>query len=197
MNPVLQSSIPVRRPSPEWTDEDLVSACLRGDQDAWSALVEKYKNLVYSVPLKYRMPADDAADIFQAVWTELYTELTKLRSPGALRSWLATVATHKCYHATRKARRVESTSEPDADVPDQRSLISEIREQLEREQMLREATARLPDRCREIVRLLFYSEPPLSYAELARRLGLAEGSIGFIRGRCLQRLRRTLHQMGF
>jgi len=35
----------------------------------------------------------------------------------------------------------------------------------------------------------------LTYA--AKRLGLAVGSIGFIRGRCLQRLQKALEQMGF
>ena len=197
MNSALQSLLSGKKPSADWTDEDLVSACLRGSQDAWSILVDKYKNLVYSVPMKYRMTPEDAADVFQSVWTELYTELSKLRSPGALRSWLVTVATHKCYHASRKARRAEAASEPEVDVPDARSLITETHEQIEREQMLRQATARLPHRCREIIHLLFYQDPPLSYAELARRLGLAEGSIGFIRGRCLQRLRRFLSQMGF
>jgi len=70
-------------------------------------------------------------------------------------------------------------------------------EELEREQMLREAMAQLPPRCRKLVELLFYQEPPLAYAEVARRLGLATGSIGFVRGRCLKRLQRILEDMGF
>ena len=45
---------------------------------------------------------------------------------------------------------------------------------------------------------LFFSEPPLPYAEVAkRRLGLATGSIGFIRGRCLKKLQRALQDSGF
>ena len=70
-------------------------------------------------------------------------------------------------------------------------------EQVEREQMLRDATASLPPRCQEMIRLLFFLEPPLAYSEVAKRLGLATGSIGFIRGRCLKRLRNALQQMGF
>ena len=48
-----------------------------------------------------------------------------------------------------------------------------------------------------MIRLLFYADPPLPYREVARRLGLATGSIGFIRGRCLRRLEKTLREMGF
>jgi DNA-directed RNA polymerase specialized sigma24 family protein len=42
------------------------------------------------------------------------------------------------------------------------------------------------------MQLLFYSEEQLTYAEVAARLGIAEGSIGPIRGRCLERLRHQL-----
>jgi RNA polymerase sigma factor (sigma-70 family) len=70
-------------------------------------------------------------------------------------------------------------------------------EEIEREQMLKEAAASLSPRCQEMIRLLFYQEPPLPYREVARRLGLATGSIGFIRGRCLQRLQKKLQAMGF
>ena len=47
-----------------------------------------------------------------------------------------------------------------------------------------------------MIRLLFYHQPPLSYREVAERLGLATGSIGFIRGRCLKRLERALAKWG-
>jgi len=197
MNQVFPKLFSNAKASSTWSDEELVAACMNGDQDAWSALIDKYKNLVYSVPVKYRMTPEDAADIFQSVWAELYTELSKLRSAGALKSWLVTVATHKCFHATRKARRMEYTAEPDVELVDQRALAAEVREQVQREQILREATAQLPERCRTIVELLFYKDPPITYADLASRLGLSEGSIGFIRGRCLQRLKKQLEQMGF
>ena len=62
--------------------------------------------------------------------------------------------------------------------------------------MLRDAIQELPDRCREMVRLLFYHQPPLPYKEVADRLGLAEGSIGFIRGRCLKKLRVQARRYG-
>ena len=52
-------------------------------------------------------------------------------------------------------------------------------------------------RCQEMIRLLFFSDPPLPYNEVAQRLGLATGSIGFIRGRCLKKLQSVLEDMGF
>jgi RNA polymerase sigma factor (sigma-70 family) len=182
---------------PAWTDEQLVAECLQGSQQAWEALVEKYRNLVYSVPVKYRMPHQDAADVFQAVWTELFAELPRLRSAGALRSWLITVAGHKCYQWKRQLRTQDQTPDAALDLVDKQAFYPEWRQAVEREQMLRDALFQVPPRCREMVHLLFYEQPPLPYKDVAERLGLAEGSIGFIRGRCLKKLRSVLEQMSF
>lgn len=187
-----------QHPTPAWGDEELVAACREGDQRAWTALVKKYKSLVYSVPVKYQMSQEDAADIFQSVWLELYNELSRLRQPAALKSWLVTVASNQCYHWKLK-RRKQGERDSDLDmeaIQDDRSM-ERLHEEVEREQTLREAIVRLPARCQTMVQMLFYSDPPLPYSEVARRLGLAEGSIGFIRGRCLQKLRRILEEQRF
>ena len=197
MMPAVEAKAPKRAAPPVPADDKLIADCLRGDQDAWSALVDKYRNLVYSVPVKYRMPPQDAADVFQAVWTELFAELPRLRSAGGLRSWLITVAGHKCYQWKRQQSAHAQTSDVNYEPIDRQASYPEWRQEVEREQMLRDALFELPPRCREMVRLLFYHQPPLPYKEVAERLGLAEGSIGFIRGRCLKKLRAVLEQMGF
>jgi len=185
-------------PEPTWSDTRLVQKCLVGDERAWSALIAKYKRLVYSIPVKYGVHPEDAADIFQAVWLELFGALPRVRDSAALRGWLVTVTTHLTFHWQLKRRRAEQTL-TDFDgltVPSEPDAPGDLIEQLEREQLVREAVAGLPERCREIIRLLFYQQPPLPYQDLAKHLGLARGSIGFIRGRCLRRLHHTLEQMG-
>ena len=188
-----------RKPAPDWEDAELVEACLQGNQDAWSALVEKYKRLVYSVPFKYRLSQEDAADVFQAVWIDLHAELGRLRETKALRSWLATVAAHKCFRLKGRQRRLAEEPQEDYEgrLSDDRATAPELLEEVEREQKMREAVKLLPERCQRIVQMLFYQQPPVPYEELAKQLGLAEGSIGFIRGRCLKKLRKTLEEMGF
>ena len=180
-----------------WSDARLIRACLSGHEDAWSTLIAKYKNLIYSIPLKYGATPQDAADIFQAVCLELFSELPRLRKPDSLRSWLITVAAHQSFHWSRKVRRRAEDELTDLEaekfgIDPPADLIAQV----EREQQLREAVAALPARCQEMIRLLFYHQPPLSYREVAERLGLATGSIGFVRGRCLKRLERSLAKWG-
>ena len=187
-------------PDISWSDERLVAACLEGNEDAWSTLIDKYKNLIYSIPRKYGASPADAADVFQSVCLELFSELPRLRQSAALRGWLMTVTAHQAFHWKKKNRRRAENELTDVD--DERLGPSDadsaaVIEEVEREQMVRDAIAQLPPRCREIVRLLFYEEPPVAYRDLAKRLGLATGSIGFIRGRCLGHLQRALEKAGF
>jgi RNA polymerase sigma factor (sigma-70 family) len=182
-------------PSPQWTNTRLVAECLRGNEQAWTTLVDRYKDLVYAIPLRYGAPRQDAADIFQAVWLELFNELSRLRDAEALQAWLIRVTTHKCYHWLQ--RQDSSADVEDVEIASNGTLAPDVLSQIEREQMLREAVAQLPPRCREMIELLFFQQPPLPYVDVAQRLKLAPGSIGFIRGRCLKRLKDILEAKGF
>lgn len=178
-------------------DAALVNACLRGDPDAWSAVIHKYRRLIYSIPVKFGASPDDAAEIFQAVCADLVAELPNLRRPAALKPWLISATHHRALKWKTRSRRESAWERPESieEVLASRSASSpEVLEQVEREQAVRDAVAALPDRCREMVRLLFFEQPPLAYADVARRLGLATGSIGFIRGRCLKKLQAVLEK---
>jgi RNA polymerase sigma factor (sigma-70 family) len=186
-------------PASDWSNARLVEECRRGNERAWHVLVDRYKNLIYSIALRYGAPHQDAADIFQRVCLDLFNELSRLRDAEALQGWLIRVTTHKCYHwKNRQSSRESEWDEDDmearlADVTPPPDMVAE----LEREQLVQDAIGQLPPRCREMIELLFFESPPLPYAEVAQRLGLAQGSIGFIRGRCLERLRRILKAKGF
>src|SRR5882672_790443 len=86
-------------------DEQLVADCISGNHEAWSQLIDKYKNLIFSVPIKYGFSRDEAADIFQEVCLGLLSDLRTIREPRALAKWLLTVTAHKCFHRKRQERR--------------------------------------------------------------------------------------------
>lgn len=179
-------------------DTRLVRECLSGNEVAWSSLIEKYKALIYSIPVKYRLPPHDAADVFQATCMELLTRLPELREPRALPKWLMQVAHHQCYRWKRQQQRLVS-SDADKNLPEPMTaaIADSLVQQTQEEQMLREAMAALSPQCRRLVELLFLETPPRPYAEAAAELGLALGSIGFTRQKCMERLRRSLNERGF
>jgi RNA polymerase sigma factor (sigma-70 family) len=182
-----------------WSDERLVRECRKGNQIAWSALIEKYKNLIFSIPIKFGLPREDAADIFQAVCVDLLSSLPKLREPRALAKWLIQTSFHKCLRSKKDRLNLVDDLEV---LDDERNVsVNELPEemlyQVQREQSVREALAALPPRCGRMVSMLFFDDPPRPYQEVAKELGIASGSIGFIRGRCLKKMRQLLEEKGF
>jgi RNA polymerase sigma factor (sigma-70 family) len=181
----------------QFADSRLVQQCLKGDEAAWATLIQKYKNLIFSIPVRYGFSEEDSADIFQSVCMDLLTELPRLREPNALAGWLIQVARNKCFHRKRAEQRhpvqeigdVDSCASPE----DPGHLVAQV----EQEQALREALLELSPRCRELMHMLFFEEPVRPYQQIAKDLDLATGSIGFIRRRCLNKLMQRLEQLGF
>ena len=180
------------------TDRELVAACVSGDEQAWSELIDRYNRLIFSIPLKQGLDRDQAADIFQAVCLDLVAELPRLRDPQALPKWLIQTTLHKVSKWRRRSERfvadgderAEQAEAPETDMPD--AFIREVQQA----QAMREAVSGLSDRCRQMVQMLFFETPPRPYKDVASRLGVATGSIGFLRGRCLDRLRSALEGIG-
>ena len=187
-----------RKPLNTWDDVRLVKACLSGREEAWSCLIEKYKALIYSIPIKYGFSKDDASDVFQATCLELLVRLPDLRKPRALAKWLMQVTHHECYRLKRSQQRMISRdADPGLPEPEIPAIAESLVQQTQQEQMLREAMSLITPQCRRLVELLFLETPARPYAEVARELGLARGSIGFTREKCIERLRRQLSKRGF
>jgi RNA polymerase sigma factor (sigma-70 family) len=181
-----------------WDDTRLVKECLRGNQEAWSSLIDKYKALIYSIPVKYSLPPQEAADVFQSTCMELLARLPELREPRALPKWLMQVAHHECYRLKRQSQRVISRDgNTDLPEPETPAIAESLVEQTQAEQLLREAMSALTPQCRRLVEMLFFEPSPRPYAEVAAALGLAVGSIGFTRQKCIERLRSRLEELGF
>jgi RNA polymerase sigma factor (sigma-70 family) len=184
----------------QWSDSRLVAACREGNPNAWAALIDKYKNLIFSIPIKYGFSRTDAADVFQAVCLDLLTELPRLRNPTGLPKWLMQATAHRCWRSRREAARYSHDEEDARRLQDRatlpETLPDELLREVEREQAVRNAIAGLSPRCRQMVQMLFFETPPRPYSQVAATLGVPTGSIGFLRGRCLHRLRQALERAG-
>jgi RNA polymerase sigma factor (sigma-70 family) len=177
----------------------LVTRVGEGDQAAWNEIIERYAPLVWSICLRYQLNRQDIDDVGQSVWLLLVEHIGSLREAAALPGWLATTTRHECLRVLRASRRRDYAGLPPEEQmpsdPEAATIEQELIE-AERNAALRAALAELPDRCRELLSMLI-SDPPPPYAEISVALGIAVGSIGPIRARCLDRLRRSPHLAGF
>ena len=183
----------------EDSDSQLVSACRRGDQLAWERLIRRYQRLIYAIPLRAGLDEDHAAEIFQDVFTTLFEKLNDIEQPEKLHAWLVTTARRKTLHAISKAvvrqhwhvnadepAQLATSITDEAPLPDEQLMI------LEEQHRIRMTLSSMDERCRTLLEMLFYAAEPPSYADIAARLGIPEGSIGPTRARCLAKLLRLL-----
>ena len=182
-------------------DSDLITLCLDGREAAWETLIARYQRLVYSIPLKAGLGPEAAADVFQSVCVRLLEHLGALKDRGKLASWLITTTTRECWRVSNRQRREAPIGEggdisgdvrPAPELVDARPLAEHEHLQLERQQQVRQALEALPERCRALVELLYFSDDRPSYEEIARRLEIPVPSIGPTRARCLEKLRKLL-----
>jgi len=176
----------------DWWVADLVTRARTGEKQAWDALVERYAPLIWSFCRRYRLGGADADDVGQTVWLRLLEQLDKIRDPAALPGWLATTTQRECGRVLRAARRPQALGHAlDAgNIPDGQTGAAEHELLLaERSAALREALMRLPPGCQRLIAMLI-QDPPVPYAKISAELGIPVGSIGPIRRRCLDKLRR-------
>lgn len=169
-----------------------------GDETAWAQLVRRFSGLVWSVTRACGLGTADAEDVFQTTWLRLTEHIGRLNEPDRVGAWLATTARRESIKIINGRRRVSPTDDLDAlDAGDQdapEALLVQSEEQAAEHARLRtvwSAYEQLPARCRELLRVLF-ATPPLPYTEIADLLGIAVGSIGPTRGRCLRQVRELL-----
>jgi RNA polymerase sigma factor (sigma-70 family) len=173
----------------------LVARVGDGDQAAWNELIERYSPLVWSICARYQLNRQDIDDVGQTVWLLLVEQIGNLREPAALPGWLATTTKRECLRILRAARRHDDAGLPPEDQMPSDPAAPMIEEEIivaERNAALRAAFAELPRTCHELLSMLI-SDPSPAYAEVSATLGMAVGSIGPMRARCLDRLRRSQH----
>jgi RNA polymerase sigma factor (sigma-70 family) len=171
--------------------EVLVAEAAGGDQAAWAALVDRYAALVWSICFRFRLSETDAADVSQTVWLRTVERLSSLREPAALPGWLATTTRRECIRVSSALRRgpwTLSDLTPELSADEETTALDAELLAAERRAMVREAFAQLPVRCQRLLALLV-SPDPAPYATISAQLGIAVGSIGPTRARCLDKLR--------
>lgn len=169
---------------------------LQGDDQQWSRLVRTLTPLVFTVARRTGLSERDAEDCAQQTWLALYKGRYEVRDPAGLPAWLIRVASRKAARMVRqRARQTEFDQEAEPASP--ALLPDEELIRLERLGQLELGLEQLDERCRRVLRAVFFSSPELTYDDLARDLGMPPNSLGPTRTRCINKLRKILHNLGY
>ncbi len=163
-----------------------------GEIAALHEVVHELNPLLWHVARAQGLAAEEAADVVQTTWLELLRRLSEIRSPSALTAWLVTTARRDAMRIHRGTRQgPQEGSEVLEALADAGPDASERLIVQERYRVLAHHFRQLPERCRELLRVLAMVDRP-DYDAVALALAMPRGSIGPTRGRCLARLRQML-----
>jgi RNA polymerase sigma factor (sigma-70 family) len=168
------------------TDAQLVSRCRDGEQAAWNELVERFSRYVYAICHQaFRLPPEDAEDVFQEVFARVYEHLDRLRSDDAIRPWIAQLTRRLCIDRLRSGGR-----ERPADEELELAAVDEVLAGLDEALTVRACLDAVGDPCREILDRFFCRDE--SYKAIGDALDLPAGTIASRISRCLAKVRVEL-----
>ena len=178
------------RENTKTADSQLVQQALSGDQEAFEALVRRYKKPLFGLIYHYVGDYHEAEDILQHVWLQLYLSLAALRPSVQIKSWLLAVARNRSLYFLRHKQVLskhlffscegEARIEEDdvsflEAVPDTSSTPEELAELHELQHEIQTAIRALPLVYCPVVGLFYRAQ--LTYAEIGRILDMPGSTV--------------------
>ena len=159
---------------------------------ALNELVGELTPVLWHVARAAGLGREDAEDVVQTAWESLLSHLDTIREPAALAAWLVTAARREAWRVAAARRKTQpADQEWFGAIPDPRASTEDRALLAEEQRAVWAALRTLPSRCQELLRVVAFVPRP-DYDAIAAKLGMARGSVGPTRGRCLEKLRRAL-----
>ncbi len=164
-------------------DDKLVSAAVKGDQNAYRALMDKYQKPLYFHVLKMVKHHEQVEDLVQEAFMKAFGNLQSYNTSYAFSTWLYRITTNHTIDYLRK-RKLDTTSihnpykTNDGEVEIQISDTKETDRAIirkERKQIIHQAIQNLPEKYREVIEMRHLDE--LSYQEISEHLDLPLGTV--------------------
>lgn len=174
------------------TDENVIEEVLAGDRNAYSVLVERYKDkvfsLVYGVLKDYELTQEVAQDVF----VKTYVSLKKFRKESSFSTWIYRISYNSAISETRK-RRIKNIGFDDQIASgisreNENELIENVRKEDEQIRLSRAMAKLLPDE-QYIINMYYFEEKAIS--EISEITGLGQSNVKVK----LHRLRKKLKEL--
>lgn len=92
------------------TDNELVNKIRSGDQSAFFSLVEQFRHPVLNTCYRFLMNKQDAEDISQDVFVEIFLSISQFRGESKLSTWIYRIAVTKCLDEIKRRKRKKRIS---------------------------------------------------------------------------------------
>jgi len=181
-------------------ERGLVEECRRGDPNAFSRLVAIHEGLVYNLAARLLGDPEEAKDVSQDVFLQVYRMLPRFEGRSSLKTWIYRIVVNQCRNRQRwwRRRRKDKALPLEELTPAENARLASPRAEDPEEALARREQGRRVQRA--LLRLsldhravlLLREVEELSGAEIAQALGVAEGTVKSRLARARESLRQAL-----
>ncbi|MEJ5265571.1 MAG: sigma-70 family RNA polymerase sigma factor [Bacteroidales bacterium] len=177
-------------------DEDIVTLVLAGRTDLFALLVDRYKDRVFQTCMGFLHNRQEAEDLAQEIFIQVYVSLSGFKRRSAFSTWLYRIVINAALNMLRKKSKIAFVDlttlnnthfamfKNDRDNPEQVLIETEDNS------LLKEALDDLPDKQRAAIVLSYFNE--MSQKEIAQVLDTTEGAVESLLQRAKKNLRKKL-----
>lgn len=143
------------------TDKELVAAFRKGSEEAYEELISRYTHKAFGLALRLTRTKEDAEEVLQDVFVNVYTKIHNFEEKSSFSSWLYRITVNSSFMKLRKRRQSHRITSIEDLCPAERDLVRNasdasvegIDESSANKQILQtisEAIAKLPDDYRPV-----------------------------------------------
>jgi len=160
------------------TDQYYISETLKGDSRAYSFLVEKYQNFVYTIVIRMVKVKEEAEEVSQDTFIKAFQSLSSYRGESKFSTWLYSIAYRKALDRIRKNNKINTTELieeiTESNFESIENALHYIQEQ-ERNEIIKKCILQLKEQEAAIITFYYYED--LTVKEIAKITQLTEDNI--------------------
>jgi len=159
-------------------DQDLITKILDGETNAFTVLVNRYKDLVFSLALKMLKNRDEAEEVSQDAFIKVYKSLSKFKGDSKFSTWIYKVTYNSCLDRLKQYKKNYANVAIDEFTENQIKTIDNAFDtmvQQERKQAIKDCLNELPNDDNVLLTLYYFEE--LSLEEISKIIGITANNV--------------------
>ena len=179
------------------TDQEtlIINKIIGGDTHAFAVLVDRYKDLVFTLAIRMLKNREEAEEVSQDTFIKVYKALPKFKGDSKLSTWVYKVAYNTCLDSIKKNNRRQSEVTIDSFTENQIKTLDNALsalEEKEQQQTIQDCLQQLSSKDSFLLTLFYFEE--LSLEEVSKVVGMAPNTVKVNIHRARKRLASILKQ---
>ncbi len=153
------------------SDEELIAGCLKDKRVFQEALYRRYADKMYRVAWTYAKDDDEACDVLQDGFINVFRNLKKFKMQGSFEGWIRRIIINKALEHYRAKKRKEEVIQDYHH--DRETSVNEILSKLNAQEIIKQVNT-LPEKAAMVLKL--YAIEGYAHQEIAEMMGISEGT---------------------